>query len=85
MCFYYLIYYFALQKRKNLKVIVSSATVNAEELCDFFNSNTKKNSAKDTATILSVEGRLYPVDIFYVEGMIYFFFLLLFNLTFKYN
>ncbi|XP_044016696.1 probable ATP-dependent RNA helicase DHX35 isoform X2 [Aphidius gifuensis] len=56
-----------LRKRKSLKVIVSSATVDAQELCDFFNSNTKKNSAKDTATILSVEGRLYPVDIFYVD------------------
>nr|CAD7570303.1 unnamed protein product [Timema californicum] len=56
-----------LRKRKNLKLIVSSATVDAEQLRDFFNLNNGKDSALDTATILSVEGRLYPVDVFYVK------------------
>ncbi|XP_012286028.1 probable ATP-dependent RNA helicase DHX35 isoform X2 [Orussus abietinus] len=56
-----------LRKRRSLKVIVSSATVDAEELRDFFNTNTTKDATKDTATILSVEGRLFPVDIFYVQ------------------
>ncbi|KAK0162211.1 hypothetical protein PV327_008565 [Microctonus hyperodae] len=55
------------RKRKKLKIIISSATVDAEELRDFFNTNTSKDSTKDTATILSVEGRSYPVDIFYVK------------------
>lgn len=56
------------QKRKSLKVIVSSATVDAEQLRDFFNTDTTKDSKKDTAVILSVEGRVYPVDLFYVKG-----------------
>ncbi|XP_008551544.1 probable ATP-dependent RNA helicase DHX35 isoform X1 [Microplitis demolitor] len=56
-----------IRKRKDLKLIVSSATVDAEELRDYFNLNASKDSTKNTAVILSVEGRLYPVDIFYVK------------------
>ncbi|XP_012525860.1 probable ATP-dependent RNA helicase DHX35 [Monomorium pharaonis] len=56
-----------IRKRKSLRVIVSSATVDAEELRDFFNVNTTKDSSKDSAVIMSVEGRLYPVDIFFVK------------------
>ncbi|XP_011302754.1 probable ATP-dependent RNA helicase DHX35 isoform X2 [Fopius arisanus] len=59
-----------LKKRKSLRIIVSSATVDAEELRDFFNSNTRKYGGKDSACILSVEGRLYPVDIFYVTDAV---------------
>ncbi|KAJ8678997.1 hypothetical protein QAD02_014784 [Eretmocerus hayati] len=58
-----------LRKRPSLRVIVASATVDAEELRDFFNTNTSakkdKNEDKDTATILSVEGRLYSISVFY--------------------
>ncbi|XP_001605302.1 probable ATP-dependent RNA helicase DHX35 [Nasonia vitripennis] len=55
-----------LRKRKSLRLIVSSATVDAEELRDFFNTNSaSQNRDEDTATILSVEGRLYPIDIYY--------------------
>ena len=47
-------------------MIVSSATMDAEELRNFFNTNSSsKNRAEDTATILSVEGRLYPISIYY--------------------
>ncbi|XP_017892913.1 probable ATP-dependent RNA helicase DHX35 isoform X2 [Ceratina calcarata] len=56
-----------IRKRKSLRIVVCSATVDAEQLRDFFNTNVTKDSAKDTATILTVEGRLYPVDIFYVQ------------------
>jgi ATP-dependent RNA helicase DDX35 len=59
-----------LQKQKNLKLIVSSATVDAEQLYSFFNHNSSKDLTKDTAVIMSVEGRLYPVDIHYVKGTI---------------
>jgi len=58
-----------LQKRKSLRIIVSSATVDAEELRDFFNINTTKDSSKDSAVIMSVEGRLYPVDVFFLKGI----------------
>jgi ATP-dependent RNA helicase DDX35 len=57
-----------LQKQKNLKLIVTSATVDAEQLYNFFNHNSSKDLTKDTAVIMSVEGRLYPVDIHYVKG-----------------
>lgn len=57
------------QKRRSLRVVVCSATVDAEQLRDFFNTNTTKDSTKDTAVILTVEGRLYPVDTFFVKGI----------------
>ncbi|XP_063229909.1 probable ATP-dependent RNA helicase DHX35 [Bacillus rossius redtenbacheri] len=56
-----------LRKRKTLKLIVASATVDAEELRNFFNLNSTKDVNQNTATILSVDGRQYPVDIFYVK------------------
>lgn len=46
-------------------MIISSATLDAEEFYDFFNSNTTKDKAKDSATIISLEGRMYPVDVLY--------------------
>jgi ATP-dependent RNA helicase DDX35 len=46
-------------------LIISSATLDAEEFYDFFNSNTSKDKDKDTATIISLEGRMYPVDVLY--------------------
>eukprot|EP01133_Synstelium_polycarpum_P015465 gene15465-18352_t len=54
-------------RRKDLKIIVSSATLDAEEMCAFFNNNKTGDKAKDTAAILSIEGRNYPVDIHYLE------------------
>lgn len=56
-----------LRKRKNLKLIVASATVDAEQLYRFFNQNSGKDKSQDTTVIMSVEGRLYPVDIHYVK------------------
>ncbi|BFZ19516.1 hypothetical protein BsWGS_22555 [Bradybaena similaris] len=53
------------KKRKDLRLIVASATLNAEEMRDFFNTNDTDDPEKDTAAILTVEGREYPVDIHY--------------------
>lgn len=53
------------KKREDLRLIVTSATLNAEEMKDFFNTSSSENSNKDTAAILSVEGRNFPVDIHY--------------------
>ena len=53
------------KKRKDLRIIVSSATLDAEMFKDFFNSNITNDKSKDTAAILSVKGRSYPVDIHY--------------------
>ncbi|KAL5021560.1 hypothetical protein ScPMuIL_000715, partial [Solemya velum] len=48
------------KKRTDLRLIVASATLDAEEVRDFFNTD---ESGFDTAVILTVEGRAYPVDI----------------------
>lgn len=59
-----------LKKNKKLKLIVSSATVDAEEISKFFNLNKTKDATKDTTAILGVTGRMYPVDVFYTQGFI---------------
>ena len=56
------------KKRSDLRVIISSATLDAEAFYRFFNHNTLTNDkTKDTATIISLEGRMYPVDILYSD------------------
>jgi len=49
--------------RSDLRVIISSATVDAEKFRAFFEYSG--DSSNNTATILSVEGRSFPVDIYY--------------------
>ncbi|KAL1124315.1 hypothetical protein AAG570_002083, partial [Ranatra chinensis] len=56
-----------LKKRRSLKLIIASATMDAESLRDFFRNQDGIGKDKNTATIMSVEGRLYPVDIFYLR------------------
>uniref|UniRef100_A0A914YZZ2 RNA helicase n=1 Tax=Panagrolaimus superbus TaxID=310955 RepID=A0A914YZZ2_9BILA len=57
-----------LQKvRQDLRVIVSSATLDAAYFRQFFELNDGDDATKDTAVIVSVEGSTYPVDIFYAE------------------
>ena len=51
-----------LRKRTDLKLIVSSATVDAEYVRDFFDDG----AAKTNSTILSVVGRSYSVDVHYL-------------------
>ncbi|XP_048578247.1 probable ATP-dependent RNA helicase DHX35 isoform X2 [Nematostella vectensis] len=53
------------KKRPDLRIIVSSATLDAEMFKDFFNTNITNDKSKDTAAVLSVEGRSYPVNIEY--------------------
>lgn len=54
-----------MKKRTALKVIISSATIDAEFFRNYFNEKTG-NTGTDSAVILSVEGRMYPVDYFYI-------------------
>uniref|UniRef100_A0A0B7A8J7 RNA helicase n=1 Tax=Arion vulgaris TaxID=1028688 RepID=A0A0B7A8J7_9EUPU len=54
------------KKRKDLRIIVASATLNAEEMKNFFNTNETDDIEKDTAVIMTVQGREYPVDIHYM-------------------
>ncbi|ESO05489.1 hypothetical protein HELRODRAFT_191309 [Helobdella robusta] len=53
------------RKRPELKLIVSSATIDAELMMNFFNTNETDDPTKNTVAALTVEGRMYPVDIFY--------------------
>ncbi|RCH88984.1 hypothetical protein CU098_002468, partial [Rhizopus stolonifer] len=55
------------RKRPDLKVIISSATMDAEQFYRFFNTNTTRDPKNDTAKIISLEGRMFPVDILYVD------------------
>lgn len=57
-----------LKKNTSLRLVVSSATVDADELQYFFNFNTTKDKENDTSAILSIPGSSYSVDVFYLEG-----------------
>lgn len=57
---------FPFQKRDNLKIIISSATVDAELFKDFFNLKSKRTD-KDTSVILTVEGRMFESETFYLK------------------
>ncbi|KAL8616322.1 ATP-dependent RNA helicase [Nucella lapillus] len=53
------------KKRSDLRLVVASATLDAEEMKNFFNYNETGDPEKDTAAVMTVEGREYPVDIHY--------------------
>lgn len=55
------------KKRPDLRLIISSATMDAESFKNFFNHNSTRDKSKDTSAIMSITGRTYPVDIFYSE------------------
>ncbi len=60
-----------LRKRRELRLIISSATVDAEYIRDFFNSDPKagaENGGKDRATVMSISGSTYSVDVFYLSS-----------------
>ena len=48
------------EKRRDLKIIITSATMNSKQFSTFFNN----------APIFSIPGRTFPVDIFYSETVI---------------
>ncbi|XP_004687439.1 PREDICTED: probable ATP-dependent RNA helicase DHX35 isoform X2 [Condylura cristata] len=56
------------KKRGDLRLIVASATLDAEKFRDFFNQNDTSDPSRDTCVILTVEGRTFPVDIFYLQS-----------------
>nr|XP_010589984.1 probable ATP-dependent RNA helicase DHX35 [Loxodonta africana] len=56
------------KKRGDLRLIVASATLDAEKFRDFFNQNETSDLTRDTCVILTVEGRTFPVDIFYLQS-----------------
>lgn len=52
-----------LRKRPSLRLIVSSATLDAAAFLDYFTSG----NGPEEATIVSLEGRAYPVQVAYLQ------------------
>ena len=59
------------RKRPELRIVVSSATLEAERVANFFEesiaSNVDDAQSMTQCRILSIEGRTYPVDILYLS------------------
>lgn len=61
------------RKRPELRIIISSATLEAEAFLGFFTStseapeNTSEKDAK-VGTVVSLEGRTFPIDLMYLEA-----------------
>jgi ATP-dependent RNA helicase DDX35 len=62
-----------MKKRADLKLIICSATVDADEIFNFFDEGSSKktkdhvNSLALKTQIISVEGRYYPIEISYLS------------------
>ena len=65
------------KKRPELRIIISSATLQAEDFLRFFSDHNEdtdsqqeptKDEKPGTGTIISLEGRTYPIDILYLES-----------------
>jgi ATP-dependent RNA helicase DDX35 len=54
-----------MRKRSELRIIVSSATLQAEEIASFFAS---ESDSGNRSRIISIEGRAFPVDVLYLES-----------------
>jgi len=52
------------QRRSDLRIIVSSATLEAEKFADFFQVG---DNSESLCRVVSIEGRIYPVDIMYLD------------------
>ncbi|KAI3399209.1 hypothetical protein diail_7578 [Diaporthe ilicicola] len=60
-----------LKRRPELRIIISSATLQAEEFLDFFTRRGEMQAQDQphvTGSIISIEGRTYPIDILYLES-----------------
>ncbi|PCH39572.1 nucleoside triphosphate hydrolase protein [Wolfiporia cocos MD-104 SS10] len=55
------------RKRPSLRLIVSSATLDATSFLEYFTSGTPASSSGDEAIIVSLEGRMYPVQTAYLQ------------------
>lgn len=60
-----------LKRRPELRIIISSATLQAEEFLEFFTRRGEMNAQDQpqvTGAIISIQGRTYPIDILYLES-----------------
>ncbi|KAL2753734.1 hypothetical protein ACRALDRAFT_2140253 [Sodiomyces alcalophilus JCM 7366] len=61
-----------LKRRPELRIIISSATLQAEEFLRFFTASPSEakpdtSDKEQTAAVVSLEGRVFPIDILYLE------------------
>lgn len=62
-----------MRKRPELRIIISSATLQAEQYLNFFTQSESEkkpangDSSQEIGTIVSLEGRTYPIDVMYLE------------------
>ncbi|KAJ1338001.1 ATP-dependent RNA helicase DDX35 [Microdochium nivale] len=54
-----------LRRRSDLHVIISSATLQADQFLNFFSENDGSN--QQVGAIITLEGRTYPIDVLYLE------------------
>jgi len=57
-----------LRKRPDLRLIISSATLNADSYKEFFNMKKILNKKEDTSIVMNIDGRAFPVEIFYLQS-----------------
>ena len=59
-----------MRKRPELRIVISSATIHAEEMLYFFSPKSEAASrepSSEPGAIVNLEGRTYPIDILYLE------------------
>lgn len=61
------------RRRPEFRIIISSATLQAEEFLKFFSQSLENQELSDgeserVGTIISLEGRTYPIDVLYLES-----------------
>lgn len=62
------------KKRPELRIIISSATLEAEAFLSFFTSSSESTNngedeeSKKIGTVVSLEGRTFPIDLLYLES-----------------
>ncbi|CAG2174775.1 unnamed protein product [Oppiella nova] len=54
-----------LRKRPALRLVVSSATIECQLMKEYFNFNASSDRSADTSTVLCLDGRCHPVDVYY--------------------
>ncbi|KAI0385320.1 P-loop containing nucleoside triphosphate hydrolase protein [Hypomontagnella monticulosa] len=60
------------KRRPELRIIISSATLQAEDFLNFFSQQSDNQESPDSenelGSIISLEGRMYPVDVLYLDS-----------------
>ncbi|KAH9908006.1 P-loop containing nucleoside triphosphate hydrolase protein [Xylariomycetidae sp. FL2044] len=61
------------KRRPELRIIISSATLQAEDFLNFFSQHSDEQNSSggernQTGTIISLEGRTYPIDVLYLDS-----------------